>query len=87
MSRLSDHQLDLLELVGTHGWRALLREKENFLRGFHATVRRPAVEDFDFIRKEVATGVIREMDRFFDGIEQELDNLAQRKLEQDSGTE
>lgn len=76
MSRLSDHEADLLELAGTHGWRALLEEKRKFLQGFHAIIRAPAKEEFDFIRKEVASGVVREMDRFFDGIEQEMDNLA-----------
>lgn len=76
---MSDHELDLLELAGTHGWRALLAEKHGFLETFRATMTAPASTEFDFIRKEVAAGVVREMTRFFDGIEQLMENLAKQR--------
>ena len=76
---MTDHEEDLLELAGTHGWRAILAESTEYLKQFEGIVLAPATTEFDFVRKEVAAGVIRELKRFFVGIEQTMDNLANQR--------
>lgn len=75
---MSNHEIDLVEVVGSHGWRAILREADDFLKAHESVLYAQAVEEFDFIKKEVAAGVIRELRRFFAGVEQKADEIARR---------
>lgn len=74
-----DHNEDLFELVGTHGWRALKEEADQFLSSFRSNLERPAQTEFDFVKKEVDAGVVRELRRFFAYIEEIADRTARNR--------
>lgn len=69
---------DLLEIVGTHGWQAVKNEAEEFLRPFLSRLLIPAKDQFDFIRKEVDAGVVREVRRFLAFIEELAEQEARK---------
>lgn len=78
---MTEHESDLMELVGTHGWKALRREADIFLQKHHSTIYSESQDEFNFIRKEVASGVVREFRYFLDGIEQKADEIATRNTD------
>lgn len=75
---MTEHDSYIMELVGSHAWRALRQEADVFLKYHHNIIYEQATDEFDFIKKEVSTGVVRELRRFFAGIEQKAEEIATR---------
>ena len=75
---MTDREADLLEIVGTHGWRALRDEAEFWLESQTARPLAESQDEMDFVRKEVAAGVIREFRQFFSHVEQMVERAAKR---------
>lgn len=74
------HEQDLLELVGSPGWRALVREAKTYVDQLKAKVFEPAKSEWDFIQKEIRGQSALEIERFLAYVEQEVE----RKWVQDS---
>lgn len=72
-----DHELDfLMELVSHPGWRVLLREADAHVQSKMTTLKQPATQEFDFIKKEAALASIDSLERFLRGVEQKAERYA-----------
>lgn len=71
----SPHELELIEVVGSPGWRAIRRELKQWLNSKYGVLTAPARSEWDFIDKEVKLRLYNEIESFFNGIEQTAEKL------------
>jgi hypothetical protein len=64
-----DHQDLIAELVSLPHWRSLRRELRGFMKALEEQVLQPSSNPMDLIRKEAVSYALRELQRFFNGIE------------------
>lgn len=73
---MGDDELDLLSEITTHpGWRTLKKELDNYLKGYYNKLLTPAVSDFDLVKKEAWTEVIRSHKQFLAQIEERVEKV------------
>jgi len=64
-----DHQDLIAELTSLPHWRSLKRELRGFMKTLEEQVLQPSSNPMDLIRKESVSYALRELQRFFNGIE------------------
>lgn len=75
-----------MELTTSEYYGALTRYKEKAARSLQAKILTPSSDLFGLIDKEVTSGRLAELERFFRGLEQDVDSHAkERRRERELG--